>query len=101
MVKLAKFKLFYGWYIVAAIMLVTAFYGAFFAYGFTAFVNPIVVAHGLINICSKNQIDCLHVEWFHKGVNKPQQSIGASLFHPKRCSLYRFMVILPIKKSYF
>jgi MFS family permease len=41
-----KIKLFYGWYIVAAGLLLTAYHCAIFIYGFTAFVNPIITTFG-------------------------------------------------------
>ena len=39
-------KLFYGWYIVAASVLLTVLFSAIFIYGFTAFVNPIMATFG-------------------------------------------------------
>jgi len=41
-----KIRLFYGWYIVAAGLVLTAWNSALFMYGFTAFVNPIVATFG-------------------------------------------------------
>lgn len=41
-----KIKLFYGWYIVAASIVVTILFSAIFIYGFTAFVNPIMATFG-------------------------------------------------------
>jgi MFS family permease len=41
-----KIRLFYGWYIVGAGLLLTAYNSALFIYGFTAFVNPVVVTFG-------------------------------------------------------
>jgi MFS family permease len=37
-----KIKLFYGWYIVIAGLILTTYYSAIFTYGYTAFINPIV-----------------------------------------------------------
>lgn len=39
-------KLFYGWYIVAASVLLAVLFSAIFIYGFTAFVNPIMATFG-------------------------------------------------------
>ncbi len=41
-----RLKLFYGWYIVIAGLLLSAFNGALFSYGWTAFVNPILISFG-------------------------------------------------------
>ncbi len=41
-----KIKLFYGWYIVIAGLVVGVFYSAFFTYGWTGFVNPILATFG-------------------------------------------------------
>jgi MFS family permease len=41
-----KIKIFYGWYIVVAGLLLAAYYSALYTYGFTAFVNPIVATFG-------------------------------------------------------
>jgi MFS family permease len=43
---LARIKLFYGWYIVVAGLVLAAYTGSIFAYGWTAFVNPIVATFG-------------------------------------------------------
>jgi MFS family permease len=43
---LLKVKLFYGWYIVAAGLLLSVLFSAIFIYGFTAFVNPIMATFG-------------------------------------------------------
>ncbi len=39
-------KIFFGWYIVAASLLLTAYNSAMFVYGFTAFMTPIVTTFG-------------------------------------------------------
>lgn len=41
-----KFKLFYGWYIVAGGLLLNFFNATVFAYGWSAFVNPIIATFG-------------------------------------------------------
>lgn len=41
-----KFKLFYGWYIVAAGLVLIAYNCAIFIYGWTAFINPIITTFG-------------------------------------------------------
>ncbi|MBI4296074.1 MAG: MFS transporter [Chloroflexi bacterium] len=41
-----RVKLFYGWYMVLAGMLITTYNSAIFAYGWTAFLNPIVMTFG-------------------------------------------------------
>ncbi len=41
-----KFKLFYGWYIVAAGMILLFYNASLFSYGWSAFVNPIVSTFG-------------------------------------------------------
>ena len=41
-----KFKLFYGWYIVAGGLLLLIYNASVFAYGWSAFVNPIVSTFG-------------------------------------------------------
>ena len=41
-----KFKLFYGWYIVLACLLIVAYNSSIFTYGWTAFVNPIAATFG-------------------------------------------------------
>ncbi len=41
-----KIKLYYGWYIVAAGLVLAACNGWIFGYGWTAFVNPILVTFG-------------------------------------------------------
>ncbi len=41
-----KFKLFYGWYIVAASLVLSAYNSSIFSYGWTAFVNPIIATFG-------------------------------------------------------
>jgi MFS family permease len=41
-----KFKLFYGWYIVAGGLLLNFFNATVFSYGWSAFVNPIVATFG-------------------------------------------------------
>jgi sugar phosphate permease len=41
-----KIKIFYGWYIVAAGLIMAAYYSTLYVYGFTAFVNPIVTTFG-------------------------------------------------------
>src|SRR3989304_1444410 len=41
-----KKKLFYGWYIVGAGLVITAINAVFFAYGWTAFLDPIVTTFG-------------------------------------------------------
>jgi MFS family permease len=41
-----RFKLFYGWYIVAASVVLLIIFGAAFIYGFTAFLNPIMATFG-------------------------------------------------------
>ena len=41
-----KLKIFYGWYIVAAGMLLATFNSMIFGYGWTAFVNPILATFG-------------------------------------------------------
>lgn len=41
-----KFKLFYGWYIVIAGMVLATYYSAIFGYGWQAFVNPIATTFG-------------------------------------------------------
>ncbi len=41
-----KIKLFYGWYIVAAGMVLATYYSAIFSYGWTAFIGPIATTFG-------------------------------------------------------
>lgn len=41
-----KFKIFYGWYIVIAGLVLLTYNGLIFGYGWTAFVNPIVATFG-------------------------------------------------------
>ena len=41
-----KIKIFYGWYIVLAGFILTVYTGALFVYGWTVFVNPLLVAFG-------------------------------------------------------
>lgn len=41
-----RLRLFYGWYIVVAGMVLSAYSNAIFGYGWTAFVNPIVATFG-------------------------------------------------------
>jgi MFS family permease len=41
-----KFRLFYGWYIVIACLIVVAYYSSVFTYGWTAFLNPIAATFG-------------------------------------------------------
>jgi MFS family permease len=41
-----KPRLFYGWYIVIAGLVLSAYYSSMFIYGWTAFVNPIIVTFG-------------------------------------------------------
>jgi OFA family oxalate/formate antiporter-like MFS transporter len=41
-----KIKLFYGWYIVAASVVLAFLYSSIFIYGFTAFINPIMATFG-------------------------------------------------------
>ena len=41
-----KLKLFYGWYIVVAGLVLAAYNSSIFGYGWTAFVNPIVATFG-------------------------------------------------------
>ena len=41
-----KPKFFYGWYIVAGAMVLNFYFGALFAYGWSAFVNPILATFG-------------------------------------------------------
>ena len=41
-----KPKFFYGWYIVAGAMVLNLYFGALFAYGWSAFVNPILATFG-------------------------------------------------------
>jgi sugar phosphate permease len=41
-----KIKLFYGWYIVVASLIIAAYNASIFGYGWTAFVNPIVATFG-------------------------------------------------------
>lgn len=41
-----KIKVFYGWYIVAAGLIMAAYYSTLYTYGFTEFVNPIVNTFG-------------------------------------------------------
>jgi sugar phosphate permease len=41
-----RFKLFYGWYIVIASLLVAAYFSAIFTYGWTAFIDPIRLSLG-------------------------------------------------------
>ena len=41
-----RFKLFYGWYIVGAGLVLSAYYSALYVYGFTAFINPIMATFG-------------------------------------------------------
>lgn len=45
-VSLHEFNLFYGWYIVVAGFILAAFNAAIFAYGWSAFVNPLVTTFG-------------------------------------------------------
>ncbi len=42
----SKFKLFYGWYIVVASLVLAAYNSSIFSYGWTAFVSPIVATFG-------------------------------------------------------
>jgi len=41
-----RVKLFYGWYIVAASLILSVLFSAIFIYGFTAFLNPIMATFG-------------------------------------------------------
>ena len=41
-----KLKIFYGWYIVGASVLISAFLGGMSFYGFTALITPLTVAFG-------------------------------------------------------
>jgi MFS family permease len=41
-----KTRIFFGWYIVLAGLILTTFYSAVFTYGWTSFVNPILVTFG-------------------------------------------------------
>ncbi len=41
-----KIKLFYGWYIVIAGLVLAAYYSSIFSYGWSGFVNPIVTTFG-------------------------------------------------------
>ena len=41
-----KKRIFYGWYIAGAGMILAAFNSTVFSYGWTAFVNPILVTFG-------------------------------------------------------
>lgn len=43
---LMKFKLFYGWYIVIACLIIVAYNSSIFTYGWTAFLNPIAATFG-------------------------------------------------------
>ena len=41
-----KLRLFYGWYIVVAGLILAAYYSALYTYGFTAFITPIITTFG-------------------------------------------------------
>src|SRR5512143_3789804 len=43
---LMRLRLFYGWYIVFASLLVAAYFSAIFTYGWTAFIDPIRLSLG-------------------------------------------------------
>ncbi len=83
-----KPKLFYGWYIVIAGLLLAAYNGAIFNYGWTAFVNPIVATFGwsMAQLSLASSLRSLET-----GVFNPIWGIAADRWSPRKLMLLGVM----------
>ncbi len=80
-----KFKLFYGWYIVAAGLLLAAYNASIFAYGWTAFVNPIAATFGW----SMTQMSLASsLRGIETGVFNPIWGIAVDRWSPRKLMLF-------------
>ncbi|MDD5039095.1 MAG: MFS transporter, partial [Dehalococcoidales bacterium] len=83
-----KIKLFYGWYIVAAGLVLAAYNSALFLYGWSAFVNPIIATFGW----SMAQIALASsLRGAEAGVFNPIWGVASDRYSPKK--LMRFGTI--------
>jgi sugar phosphate permease len=84
-----RIRLFYGWYIVAAGFLLTAYHSALFIWGFTAFVNPIVATFGW----SLTQISLASsLRGLEAGVFNPIWGAVVDRYSPKKLMLFGVIV---------
>ena len=80
-----KFKLFYGWYIVAAGLVLIAYNCAIFIYGWTAFVNPIIATFGW----SVAQISLASsLRGLETGVFNPVWGVAVDRWSPRKLMLF-------------
>lgn len=86
---MTKVKLFYGWYIVFASLILTTFYSAIFVYGWTAFLNPIIKTFDW----SVAQISFASSIYFlETGIMNPAWGIVVDRWSPKKLMLFGVIV---------
>jgi MFS family permease len=80
-----KIKLFYGWYIVAAALLLSTVNMMFLGYGWSSFVNPILTTFGW----SLSQLSLASsLRNFENGIFNPVWGFAADRFSPKKLALF-------------
>ncbi len=84
-----RIRLFYGWYIVAAGLVLTAYHSAIFIYGFTAFVNPIITTFAW----SYTQISlATSLRGLESGVFNPIWGVLVDRYSPRKLMLLGVVV---------
>jgi MFS family permease len=82
---MTKLRLFYGWYIVAAGLVLIAYNSAIFIYGWTAFVNPIIATFGW----SVAQISLASsLRGLETGIFNPVWGVAADRWSPRKLMLF-------------
>lgn len=84
-----KIRLFYGWYIVAAGLVLSAYNNAIFGYGWTAFVNPIVTTFGW----SMTQVSLASsLRTLETGIFNPVWGAVVDRYPPRRLVIFALIV---------
>jgi sugar phosphate permease len=80
-----KLNIFYGWYIVAAGLILTAYNSAIFIYGWTAFVDPIIITFGW----SVAQVSLASsLRGLETGVFNPVFGVAVDRWNPRNLMLF-------------
>ncbi len=84
-----KIRLFYGWYIVLAGLVLNAYSSAIFGYGWTAFVNPIVTTFGwtMTQISLASSLRTLET-----GIFNPVWGAAVDRYPPRRLAIFGLII---------
>ncbi|MCR4394079.1 MAG: MFS transporter [Dehalococcoidales bacterium] len=84
-----KIRIFYGWYIVFASLLLTMYYSAIFTYGWTSFVTPILATFGW----SMTQLSLAStLRGLESGVFNPLFGMAVDRWSPRKLMLFGVIV---------